>query len=287
MHDQADQLRKLVREAVDQHVDLAPGAPIIAISGAQPEVGATTLACGLARELARFGKQVVLIDANLAAPALAERLHAKPLGTLADVLAGTRRAIEVLAAPADGIRLLGSAASTSPPPLDAEACARLQSELAALCRQSDAVLVDAGHGMTPWVDRLWQLASQVLLVAAPASSSIIDAYAAIKQSQHERIASKLQLAVTRCDAGADADRIYAGLSATCERFLGHPLKPPAVLPTLSADDDALFQRSVRLLAADLACDCRALAARIPSRRMPSFSPRLAAFHGDRTSLTDS
>jgi hypothetical protein len=103
--------------------------------------------------------------------------------------------------------------------------------------------------MTPWIDRLWQLAQHVLLVVQPASSSIVDAYAAIKQSHSERTAGKLQLVVTRCDAGADAARIHSGLNATCERFLGQSLKPPAVLPTQTSDD-ASFHRSVRLLAAE-------------------------------------
>jgi flagellar biosynthesis protein FlhG len=275
MHDQADQLRRLVRATVDARGDLAPGAPLIAITGAQPQIGATTVACGLARELASLGKQVTLIDANLARPTVAAALDVEPYGTFVDVLTGARRAIEVLTPAADRIEILAGGQTPAATPLDAEALARLHAEIAALSRQCDAVLIDAGAGMNPWVDRLWQLATHVLLATTPASQDVLGAYETLKLSHHERVAGKLQLVVTRCDDAADAARIHAGFSATCERFLGHAVKPPAVLPMLSAtasdaaDADAAFQRSLRLLAADLACDFRAHAARVP--RLASFA----------------
>ena len=75
MPDQASHLRQLVRASVHADATLAPGGPVIALSGAQREVGVTTAACGLARELARLGKQVILIDANLHRPAVATTLR--------------------------------------------------------------------------------------------------------------------------------------------------------------------------------------------------------------------
>ncbi|HYO25319.1 MAG TPA: hypothetical protein VEQ85_10260 [Lacipirellulaceae bacterium] len=129
--------------------------------------------------------------------------------------------------------------------------------------------------MTPWVDQLWQLAHRVLLVTTPAPAAVVDAYAAVKHSHHQRLAGKLQLVVTRCDAPADAARIHAGFSETCVRFLGQAIGPPAILPTFPRSAAAStgahpptadpYARSLRLLAADLACDFRALAARLPER----------------------
>jgi MinD-like ATPase involved in chromosome partitioning or flagellar assembly len=281
MPDQATELRRLVREAVDQLGDLAPGAPVIALSGAQPGVGVTTAACGLARELAALGKHVTLVDANLQSPSIAHAFRVKPLGTLADVLAGSRRAIEVLLEPAENIRLLPGAALTESTTLDMQALAHISSELAALCRQSDVVLLDAGARMSPWIDRLWQLAQHVLLVVEPASSSVLDAYAALKQSQHEALGGKLQLIVTRCDAAADAARIHGGFSDTCQRFLERSVKAPAVLPTRDPADETPFTRSLRLLAADLACDFRSLSARMPARTArttPHLNPSMRISH---------
>ncbi len=271
MHDQADQLRKLVRDAVARHGDLAPGAPLIAVGGGATGAGVTTLACQLARELARLGKRVALVDANVVAPAVAENFKVTAHGTLGEVLAGERRAIEVLHATSDGIRIL--AGVKQPAALNAEAFDRFSSELAALCRQSDAVILDAGAEMNPWTDRLWQLAQQVLLTTAPTTDAVLDAYAAVKLAQHDRLAGKLRLAINRCDDPAVATRLHASFADTCQRFLHCPVQAPAVLPTIrAAGDDDPYRRAVRLLAADLACDFRLLVARIPAHRDREVRP---------------
>jgi MinD-like ATPase involved in chromosome partitioning or flagellar assembly len=259
--DQADQLRILVRRAVSQRCDLAPGAPAVAVSGAQLGVGATTVACELARELVRLGKQVVLIDADLARPTIADRFKAKPSGTLADVLGGSRRAIEAAANVADGLRLIAGRPTAEPHPINHDALARLSGELAALALHADILLIDAGRGMNPWIDRLWQLAQRVLLATAPTSSAIFDAYSAIKLSQFHRLQGKLRLVVNRCDSAAEAARLHAGLDATCRKFLFCPVQAPVVLPSLDAGDDQ-FTRAIRLLAADLAGDFRATTHRV-------------------------
>ena len=91
MPDQAAQLRKLVRVAAQADPSLAPGGPIVAVSGGRGEMGATTVACQLARELARLGKQVVVIDANLLRPAVAQHFDAdpRPDRTIDAILPGT------------------------------------------------------------------------------------------------------------------------------------------------------------------------------------------------------
>jgi flagellar biosynthesis protein FlhG len=266
MHDQADQLRRLVRDAVERHGVLAPGGPLVAISAGQSGVGATTAACGLARELARLGKQVTLVDAHLARPAIAAAFDAKPRGTLAEVLAGKRRAVEILTPAAENIRVLAGVGDFDAAQLTSEACECWHAELTALTRHADVVLVDVGAGMNPWIDRLWLAAQQVLLVTDTQSTAMLEAYAAVKMSQFDRLAEKLQLVVTRCDAPADAACVHAGMTATCERFLGFSLRPPSVLPAFTPGDPAAYRRSLRLIAADLACDFRALAARMPARR---------------------
>jgi flagellar biosynthesis protein FlhG len=272
MHDQADQLRKLVREAVERHGALAPGAPLVVISGASAGAGVTTLVVQLASELARLGKQVVAVDANLAHAHLAEALAARPHSTLLEVLAGTRRGVEALAAAGDGIRVLAGCEHPGGSQLNAEALDRFTGELAALCRQSDIVLVDAGAGMNPWIDRLWQFAQQVLLVTTPGSAAALDAYAAVKLARAERLAGKLRLVINSCDDAGAAARMHAALAGCCQRFLGCEVLAPAVLPTHVSMGDDQFAPAVRLLAADLACDFRPLADRVKNSSRFSLNP---------------
>jgi MinD-like ATPase involved in chromosome partitioning or flagellar assembly len=277
MHDQADQLRKLVRATIQVDPSLAPGGPVIALSGGQPEAGVTTAACGLARHLTRLGKQVILIDANLNNPAATRTLHARnrpdrarsgPSGTLHDVLSGNRRANEVLASTGDEhLRLLPGCPPDAPPPLDRQALERFAAELGALARASDVILLDCGHGMNAWIDALWQIAGEVLLVTTPTPQCVLDSYAAVKLSQHHRLAGKLRLLINRTIDESEVPPLAARFDATCQRFLTMTPKPAVSLPATSAKSkrppsDEPFQRALRLLAADLACDLRVSAIRL-------------------------
>ncbi|MCC6494352.1 MAG: hypothetical protein IT424_15175 [Pirellulales bacterium] len=273
MHDQADQLRQLVRATLAADAALQPGAPIVTLSGSQAGAGATAAACCLARELARLGRQVILIDAAIAlqhssaaATALLARRRPRPRATLADVLAGGRRAVEALALTHDdGLRLLAGCPAEAAPPLDRRAVERFSAELAALSREADVLIIDAGHGMNAWIDRLWQLARQVLLVTTPDDPSFLEAYAVVKLAQHEQLEGKLRLVLNRA---ADGDLATLGrrFAETCQRFLSLTPHSAAALPAWQRNGagsaDGSFVRAVRLLAADVACDFRVSSLRL-------------------------
>jgi MinD-like ATPase involved in chromosome partitioning or flagellar assembly len=302
MHDQADQLRKLVRQAVAIDGSFAPGGPVVALSGARPGVGVTTAACGLAKQFAHLGKQVILIDANLQRPSSSNHAstsldqawsglapkHAPRSCSLNEVLAGKRRAVEALVAVADGVRVLPGDAAGEPPPLDRAAIDRCLAEFAALSQQADVLLIDAGSGASAWVDRLWHFAGQVLLVAPPESNAMLDAYAAVKLAQYHRLDHKFRLLLNRCDDEPAAAALAQRFAATCRRFLFVGPRPHAMLPTHAGSEPAAdvdqFLRATRLLAADLACDFRASAIRLPrttSRPASASAPttnRLPAAH---------
>jgi len=84
MSDQADQLRRLVRETVQQDRTLKPGPPLVVVNGSQKGVGATTIAFQLAKELATQGKRTVLVDANPASPMDATVLASPEMGICDD-----------------------------------------------------------------------------------------------------------------------------------------------------------------------------------------------------------
>ncbi|MBA3482798.1 MAG: hypothetical protein H0T51_13385 [Pirellulales bacterium] len=284
MSDQAHQLRKLVRSCVHADATLAPGGPVVAITGAQPAAGATTVACGLARELASLGKQVILIDANLNNPDVATNFaptqpssHANSpdqawsglRGRLHELLNGTRRAIEILTPTnEENLRIIAGAPTACglTPLLDREALERFTTETAALSRQVDFILIDAGHGMNAWIDRLWQLSRQVLLVATPTAQSLLDSYATVKLSQHHRHDGRIRLLSNGADDESEVAPLAQRFEETCQRFLCIKPKPAAWLPAKSPQRQQgsdQYQRALRLLAADLIGDLRATNLRIP------------------------
>jgi flagellar biosynthesis protein FlhG len=186
------------------------------------------------------------------------------------VLSGARRAVETLIPIADGVRLLPGRPSDQPPALDREAVGRFLAEIAALSQQSDVLVFDAGAGMNPWVDRLWQVARQVLVVTPPLGAAILDAYAAVKLSQFHRLDGKVRLVFNRSSHDAETRPLATRFDETCERFLAITTQPAVCLPDADPDKPSSpesLARAMRLLAADLACEFRASTLRFA---VPSF-----------------
>jgi flagellar biosynthesis protein FlhG len=268
MHDQAFRLRDLVRRTVELHPPLAPAAPVVVVSGGRPGAGAAVLTCQLGRELARLGKRVALVDADPAGPALTQRLapdfSRQTRGCLADVAAGRRRAAETLAAIDDRLRLLPGFPAGGLAAAEAADMPRLLREIKAVGEAADLVLVDAGGGMSPWVDQCWQLAEEILLVSRHDAVSVREAYRTIKLARWQQLQHRLRLVIEgeeptpRCAAAGER------LAATCRDFLALEVRGCSGVTTRGREawgrsasptaEDPQFVRSVRLLATDLLCD---------------------------------
>lgn len=261
MFDQADKLRELVRETVKEHAALEPGVPLVAVSGARASIGTSTTAWRLAEELARLGKQVLLVDANLAAPSLATKLGITSHAGIAEVLNGTRSLAEVLEQVTHGLHLLaGSRMGDESPDLNIRALRRLVTELRTVSNHADMVVIDAGFGMSPWVDRMWAASMQVLLVTATDAVSLRDAYSTVKMAPWGDVDGKLRLVVNRCDDQVLAERIDDRFRSTCRQFLGMkllgsasqlPSDPRLARDSQSIDTAQAYRQSIRLLAADM------------------------------------
>lgn len=262
MSDQADQLRQLVRQTVQQHPALAPGVPLIVVSGGKGGVGVSTVATELVYALASLGKRAVLVDANPLQPDVATRLGLDVRDGLAEVLDGSRSVVEALQPMGDSMQLLpGRWASETPPELGRVALRRLIDQLRTLHAQADVVVLDAGSGMSPWVQQLWKAAQQILLVSTDESVAVMDSYAAVKLSPWGDVDGKLRLVVNRCEDAQVAREVGERFAATCRRFLGIRVSPaipvgskPDIVATVTQGEPSSeqeFHQSTRLLAAEV------------------------------------
>lgn len=265
MHDQAASLRQLVRQTIDADPSLRPGAQAIAVSGAHPGVGGSLLTAHLGCELARLGKRVLVVDVDMRNPRQAEHLGVAPVGTLSEVLQGTRRIVEQLTPVGDNIQLLAGCRDAEPRPLGGEALERLLVELTGVSRQLDTILVDAGSQMNPWTERLWRHCHQILMVCTPRREAVTEAYAAVKLAHSPELDDKLRLVVRDCTDAGEADAIAKRFADTCSRFLNLPLRRHALAPSFdgagSTAEEAQehFGRAIRMLAADILSDVRCAA----------------------------
>jgi len=231
MHDQANQLRELVRRRLrPQAADSAPPPRLLLVCGGKGGVGTTTVAVSLAIALGRQGRRAVLVDADprggdaAALCGLAERY------TLADVLAGRRTAAECLEPGPGGIGLLAGAwglalARESP----AGEQQRLIDQLWQLHHEADFVVLDGGNGCDRFLGRFWQAADAILLVTTPEPVAVMDAYAAIKLFAADGATSDVHVLVNKAPGPAGAREVQARLAHACFRLLGLSVKDAGYL----------------------------------------------------------
>jgi tyrosine-protein kinase len=107
--------------------------------------GKTTIAVGLAAAVARGGKEVVLVDADLRHPQVAARVGANASAGLGDVLVGERPLAEALVdVPTNNGRLRILPGGPPPPnPSELVASDRMRSLLEELATEGDLVLLDS------------------------------------------------------------------------------------------------------------------------------------------------
>lgn len=220
MHDQADELRQLVRQRTACGLAAGSGAPLVVVSGGQRNVGTTTISASLAVALARQGRRAVLVDADLEHGGRLLRTQDAGGGVL-DVLLGRRSVHEVLQRGPSGIQLIAGSGTTGlPAAILPRAQDRLIADLERLAPHAEVIVIDAGNGRGQFVRQLWRAASSVIVVATPEDAAVMQAYASIKLLLDGDDALRLQTFINRANDGDAAADVQTRIAEACRRFLG-------------------------------------------------------------------
>lgn len=227
MHDQASRLRSLMRRPSWPAQADGDLPRILTVAGGKRGVGCTTLAANIAGAVAQQGWRTVLVDADRAAPQLANYLSLTPRATLDDVVSGRCDIHEALCPVAAGVHLVAGAAL--PAEADAKAGAPL-AHFAALARHADLLVLDVGSATDGWTTSLWNEAERVLLVTAPDAAAIMECYATVKSVWRKGMGAAVQVLVNRTSDVALAADVHERLDRSCRRFLGLALEPGPAMP---------------------------------------------------------
>ncbi|MBN1854973.1 MAG: MinD/ParA family protein [Pirellulales bacterium] len=179
MSDQADQLRTLVQAATAGDT-MIHAPPIVAFASGRPGVGVTTVAVHVAIALCRMDFQVVLVDADLDQPGIADLCQVTQDTTIAEVFSGRRTVQEALVQGPVGIQILPGTNRIHNFDQFMTSQDRLVTGLKRLGSITDIILLDLGGGMNPGVARIWQESNLILLMTTIEPDVVMDAYAAIK-----------------------------------------------------------------------------------------------------------
>ena len=237
--DQAARLRELVSTA---RAPAPPRARVVAVTSGKGGVGKSSIALNLAVAAAgRFGR-TVLVDADLGLANLDVMCGLSVRSGLADVIAGRKRLSEIILRTPYGVELVpGASGIARLADLGDEDRGRLLSEMHALEREADLVVVDTGAGVARNVVRVAAAADEIFVVATPEPTSITDAYATIKLISRCSGHGRLAVVVNQASSRREATRVSERIAAVSRKFLAAEVRPAGCILT-----DPRVARAVRL-----------------------------------------
>ncbi len=230
MRDQATGMRVLMRGYGETAV--RPARPyVLTITSGKGGVGKSTLSLNIGMALARFGKKVILLDADANLAGLDVMAGVAPRFRLGDVLRGDQDVDSVLVTLAPGLQLLpGSSGDPSYPLPTLEEQERLLADVLERDARVDVVIIDTAAGLTPEIIRYGEEADSVLVVTTPEPTAVMDAYAMVKILGLNAPGQMVELVINNCRSVRDGEETYTKIRAAIRHFLGREVACAGIVP---------------------------------------------------------
>ena len=228
-------------------------ARVMALTSGKGGVGKTFLAANLGAALARLGRRVLVLDADLGLANLDVVLNLAARATLHDVFTGKVTLDEALwPAPGGFSVLLAGSGLVEYSRMTPELRQKLLDVIAQVRHRFDDVILDTGAGIADVVLFTISLADEVLLVATPEPTSLADAYATVKVLATTQAPRPVRLLVNQAQQPGDGRGVREQLQRVIDRFVNPALASPLSLDLvgtvpLDADVREIVQRRRLLL----------------------------------------
>jgi len=252
MNDQALKLRQMVaherhKSALDSGSEQTPlaklawqesshraGARAVAITSGKGGVGKTVITANLALSFAMDGKRVMLLDADFG---LANR----------DVVSGNSRIADVIVEGPEGVRLIPAGSGVrSLANLSQSQVTSLLDEAFGYDEHVDIFLIDTAAGIAAGVAGILLSADEVIIVAQPEPTAVLDAYAVIKTLVADRPDSEIYVVANCVASDQQGLTVFNNLQNVSERFLNKRLIYAGSIPVDARLRDAVKMRKPSL-----------------------------------------
>ena len=208
-------------------------ARIMAVTSGKGGVGKTFLSANLAAALAKRGRRVLVLDADLGLANLDVALNLQPKITLHDVFTGkVNLEAAILPAPGGFSVLLAGSGLVEYSRLTPEVREQLQRIIDTLAPRFDHILLDTGAGISDVVLYAISLADDVLVIATPEPTSMTDAYATIKVLATQQRRGDVRLVVNQVGRIGEGKVIRNQLQLVVDKFVAPLMTEGRAAPNL-------------------------------------------------------
>jgi len=234
--DQASSLRKMNKNKLIK---------VIAVTGGKGGVGKTNITLNTAIALAKQGRKVMVLDADLGLANVDVLLGLRVDKNLSHVLNGECTLDEVLVTGPHGVKIApatsGKQSMAELSPIEHAGLIRAFSELRT---EIDTLMVDTAAGISDMVMSFSRAAQDVVVVVCDEPTSLTDAYALIKILNREHGVFKFKIVANMVRSNKEGKELFSKLSKVTGRFLDVALELVGVIPF-----DENVRKSVRKQAA--------------------------------------
>jgi flagellar biosynthesis protein FlhG len=209
---------------------------VLAVASGKGGVGKTTISVNLAVTLARQGRNVMLLDADLGLANVDVMLGINARRNLSHVISGEATLSEVIVEGPAGVQIVPSASGTKNmidlTTAEQVGLIRAFSELGG---NIDIMVVDIAAGISEGVVNFSRAAHEVIVVVCDEPASLTDAYALIKVLNRYHGIQRFHILANRIANAHEGKLLFEKLSRVAQRFLDVALGYMGAVP----DDDYL------------------------------------------------
>lgn len=222
MYDQASGLRRMTKLS---------STKVITVTGGKGGVGKTNVTLSMAISMAREGKRVMVLDADLGLANVDVMLGLRASRNLSHVLAGVCDLQDIIVEGPYGVKIVPASSGTQTmAELTATQHMGLIRAFSSLEDDIDVLLVDTAAGISDMVLSFARAAQDVLVVVCDEPTSITDAYALIKILSREYDVQRFKIVANMVRSYREGRELYAKLTRVTERFLQANLELVACVP---------------------------------------------------------
>jgi len=221
MADQASGLRRMRNQQVK----------VIAVTGGKGGVGKTNVTLNMAVSLAKSGKRVMVLDADLGLANVDVLLGIRVTKNLSHVLSGESTLDEVIVKGPEGVMIIPATSGTQSMVelTDVEHAGLIQA-FSSLQTPIDVLLIDTAAGISNMVVSFAQAAQDVLMVVCDEPTSITDAYALIKILSKQNGVYRFKIVANMVRSLREGQDLFTKLTRVTDRFLDASLELVACIP---------------------------------------------------------